>query len=1042
MNSKTENAITRIQELQLAFSDNLKSRIDELCLATLDLDAHLPSNSIHNAEHLKNTHDLAHKLAGSAGTFQFNEVYAASKKLERFCHTLLEDKTPPVEDWRTQIEQLLSSTKSASKHTSQSLYENQTSQQTDTRSLALSDTLSTTNKILLVDDDELLTALIQEQAKHFGYQITCINNPEQLPLFLEENNPEVILMDIVFPHYDFTGIDLIKRLKAENKIACPVIFLSNREDFSARLEAVRSGGNGYIVKPIKVLELVEVLNQYTHKSINDSHRVLIIDNDPTISDHYKKLLTSHNFITQTISNPLVATEALSTFLPDLILLDIHMPDCSGFEVAEVIRQDIRFTHIPILFLTAGTNNLSQYELDSFKSGGDSFMSKNTNQESLLANIISHSQRSRELYTIMHRLKQDELRFQAVSHSSSDAIISLNTEGNIILWNEGAENIFGYRSLEVIGQSIEIIIPPKHRHKHRNGFLNLLHNTKKLSKQSIESEAITKNKGLIAIELTYTAWISGSERFFTSIIRDISHRKTVENELKSQQDYLSAIIKNSAEGIITISACGTIEMANPKALTIFGYTADELHGQNISILMAQELRHQHDEYLDKSELHANKIINKARELEGLRKDGTLFPMELNVSPMNINGIKKFVGILRDITERQNTLAEITVAKRDAEDANKAKSQFLSSMSHELRTPLNAILGFTQLLQEDSEVPATAEQQECLSHIFSAGDHLLNLINEILDLSRIESGNIEVQLEAVNLTKAIERAIDLISPQAIAAQISIEQQQLEIGENFVTADSSRLNQVLVNLLTNAIKYNKKQGSIRIWLSKDIHKIRINIKDQGLGIPDNLMPSLFLPFNRLGAENSNIEGTGIGLTITKMLVEMMAGSINVESTEGEGCTFSIELEKATPADTLSGLSLLASQTQAEKPTPCQVSILYIEDNSANRLLMKKIITRNPDFTYSEAHNGADGITSALENNPDIILLDINLPDISGFEVLKALQEHDTETSSKVIFVSANAMPQDISQGQDLGAAAYITKPIDHQQLFSTIYHTLKSI
>lgn len=1040
MNSKIENAISRIQALQNSFAQNLAARINELKQATLKLDNQLAPNAENNKALLQSTHDLVHKLAGSAATFQFTEVYKSINKLERFCASLLDTDNPYPEDWFTQIQGLLTEIQLASNNKNPIISQVKTSIDS-----TINEDFSTSesSKIILVDNDELFTSLIQEQAKHFGYRISCINNPQELPGFLEKNNPEVIVMNIFFPSYSFSGIDLVKQLQADNIIHCPVIFISSREGFVTRLEAVRAGGSAYIVKPVNILELVEILDKHTKSNLTNTTRALIISDNPVISDYYQELLEAHNYTCRTATDPLTTTAVLIKFRPDIILLDINTPECHGFEIAEVIRQDNRFTHIPILFLTADSTN--EYEVEAIKAGGDCFLNKNATKEKFITSVVSLTQHSHKLHSLFKRLRKDKIRFQAVSHSTSDAIITLNKEGVIILWNEGAENIFGYQSLEVIGQSIEIIVPPQYLEKHRKGFQKLVTKSHPLTKHSIESQAITKDQRLIPTELTYTEWFSGNECFFTSIIRDTSYRIKIENELKNQQENLKAIVNNSAEGIITIDEQGIIEMINPKALEIFSYATNELQGQNIAILLPKVIRHRLEKSLKHSEICISKIINKATEFQGLRKDSSIFPMELNVSPMTINGKKKYVGILHDITERKKSLLAITTAKRDAESANKAKSQFLSTMSHELRTPLNVILGFTQLLQEVIDVSSNRDQGEYLKHIDSAGLHLLNLINDVLDLSKVESGQINLILEEINLVELINESLELISPQAHKAQIKLENKLPTVKTLYVKADAARLHQVLSNLLTNAIKYNHTDGAVTVSLFQDTDKVRIMVKDTGYGIPGNKMKDLFKPFHRLAAAQSKIEGTGIGLTISKMLVEMMGGTIGIENNDGKGCIFWVELDLIKPAETADKLlSVTAATTFHSDLTNLQIpaiNLLHIEDNPSNRLLMNKIISRQTEFQYSEAKTGSEGIQVALQIEPKIILLDINLPDMDGFEVFEQLQKNNISETTKFIAVSANAMQDDIDKGQKIGFFDYLTKPINQQQLLTCIHNALHS-
>jgi len=487
MNSHIQNTLTRIQELQQEFAQSLVQRINELEPLLQDLSQEQPLSHINNQQKLKNIHDFVHKLAGSAGTFQFTVVYQAAKNIENFCVPLLDiEVSKPSQNWFVQIKSLFKALQNAtdsqqyvtsSKHITTSQYNEPQREHK-----------SKVNKILLVDDDKLLATLIQTQAKHFGYQIDCLHKPEELTSFLENNTPEVILMDIIFSNHNITGIDLVRDLKADNKIVCPVIFLSSKEDFTTRLKAVRVGGDGYIMKPVDILELIEILDRHTYKTMDNHYHALIIGDDPAKHHDYPALLKPYNFTSKILIDASKVTEVLATFQPDIILLNIHIPDCSSAEVTRVIRQDNRYTHIPILYLDAYSDSLHN------QLSADSFLDKQSSAESFISRILYHSQRSKKLHRVISRLRKDQLRFQAVSHSSTDAIITLNKQGLILFWNEGAENIFGYSSLEVLGQSIEIIIPEKYRARHRQGFHKLVPpNKSQLTSNTVESQALTKNQ---------------------------------------------------------------------------------------------------------------------------------------------------------------------------------------------------------------------------------------------------------------------------------------------------------------------------------------------------------------------------------------------------------------------------------------------------------------------------------------------------------------------------------------------------------------------
>ncbi|MBF0275091.1 MAG: response regulator, partial [Nitrospinae bacterium] len=371
-------------------------------------------------------------------------------------------------------------------------------------------------------------------------------------------------------------------------------------------------------------------------------------------------------------------------------------------------------------------------------------------------------------------------------------------------------------------------------------------------------------------------------------------------------------------------------------------------------------------------------------------------------------------------------ELKLAKESAEAANKAKSQFLSSMSHELRTPLNSILGFAQLMESDPELPLPKEHQEAVDHILRSGEHLLSLINDVLDLSKIEAGKMTFLIEPVNLENLIAECCLFIVSLAKRFDVEVVNEALS-KELYVNADATRLRQVVVNLLSNAVKYNRPKGSVTISVEeKEDGKIVIHVRDTGMGIAQEKLEHLFDPFNRLGVEALNIEGTGIGLTITKKLVEVMNGELLIETKEGEGSIFSVVLEKSldeTKNNQNKEGERGSEAINREKP----VKILYIEDNKANIKLMQTIIKRRPSVALYIAENGEEGINMAEEVKPDLTLLDINLPDIDGYEVKKRFDNHQELSSVPVIAMTANAMEEQVERGKEAGFYRYVTKPVN---------------
>ena len=396
--------------------------------------------------------------------------------------------------------------------------------------------------------------------------------------------------------------------------------------------------------------------------------------------------------------------------------------------------------------------------------------------------------------------------------------------------------------------------------------------------------------------------------------------------------------------------------------------------------------------------------------------------------------RLVGTVLDITELKQAEAALVAAKEAAERASQAKSEFLSSMSHELRTPMNAILGFAQILDQDDGL--NPDQQDSVREILRAGWHLLDLINEVLDLAKVESGRIELNLDTVELPGLIEECFSLTNP--LANQRGITQQQHAAAGQAVRADRIRLKQVLVNLLSNGIKYNRDGGQVSVSVTPgETGFWRISVRDTGRGIPAERMNELFQPFNRLGAEGGTIEGTGIGLVITRRLVEMMDGRVGVESRLGEGSTFWIELPKqATAARLDPPESSRDSQDCAIASAGPRRNVLYIEDNPSSLRLVNHLLERHrPQFALTCAHTPELGFDLARAERPELILLDLNLPGTDGFEVLQALQADAELKDVPVIALTINAMPQDIERGMAAGFAAYLTKPIDVPQLLAAI-------
>jgi len=655
---------------------------------------------------------------------------------------------------------------------------------------------------------------------------------------------------------------------------------------------------------------------------------------------------------------------------------------------------------------------------------------------------------------------------AIFNSENFSSIATDEKGVIQLFNVGAERMLGYTASEVTDKITPAeISDPQEVIARANALSNELATT---ITPGFDALAFKASRGIEDIyELTYIR--KDGSRFpavvsvtalrddlggiigYLLIGTDNTARKQVEAEqkvldqrLRDQQFYTRSLIESNIDALMTTDPAGIITDVNKQMEALTACTRDELIGAPFKNYFTDPER---AEAGIKRVLSGNKVTDY--ELTARARDGKETVVSYNATTFHDRD-RKLQGVFaaaRDVTERkrferrlQENNVELERARAAAEKANLAKSDFLSSMSHELRSPLNAILGFAQLISSDTP-PPTPSQAASIDQILHAGWYLLQLINEILDLAQIESGKLALSREPTSLGEVLLECQAMIEPQAQKKGIHMTFPQSSIAY-FVDADRTRLKQVLINLLSNAIKYNQKNGAVVVECAISAPtRIRISVRDTGAGLPPDMLNQLFQPFNRLGQERSTEEGTGIGLVMSKRLVEMMGGLIGVESTVGVGSVFWFELNSTVEPQLgleTSPPAVLAPE-QSRPGAPLR-TLLYVEDNPANLKLVEQLIARRPDMRLLSARDGNTGVELARAHQPEVILMDINLPGISGIEALAILRGDAATSHIPVVALSANAMPRDIDKGLQAGFFRYMTKPIKVNEFMETLEEALE--
>jgi len=879
-------------------------------------------------------------------------------------------------------------------------------------------------RVLLIDDD---LESLQTQTfilKKAGMEVLALVDPLKMLEVMQTFSPDILLLSIYFS--TVTGPELATVLRGQDAYThLPILFLSDELDMSSQILALNLGGDDFLLKPVQPVHLVAAVTTRAKRARQYGEMMLRLKSTLYEREREHLALNQHALVSIAdrggrityVNDKFCST---SGYVREELLGKNHRILKSGYHSPEFYKE---------MWNTVASSYLWQGELcNRRKEGGFYWV------ESTITPFLDTKGKPYQYVAIRTNITALKRSEQALREAQTIAHLghwSWNAMSKKLFWSDeiyrilrldvdpsgftpSRELLFSFihpDDVEMVKKSEQTALRPSE--SHGLDYRLLFQPTDPKSKFLEEKYEIR----WVHEEARGDFDVHGNLLRMTGTVQDITDRKVVEERLA----LFRRIFDVSGQGIRITDYTGRIIYINQAHEQLLGYSQEEVIGKPFFLFVPEEAL----ETMEK----IYPTISSGQSWAGLlpmkRKDGSQFTSASNLGALiGTDGHMQYVfNIFTDYTEELARRAELAEAKETAERASQAKSEFLSSMSHELRTPMNAILGFAQFLEIYGRLDE--EQKDSISEILKAGHHLLKLINEVLDLAKIEAGRIDLSLEAVGLLPLVEECIDLVQPLAAARNVVLHKENL-FG-SAVRADRMRLKQALLNLLSNAIKYNAENGSVSISvLDSSGERVRLAVSDTGLGIPPERMYLLFQPFNRLGAENSEVEGTGIGLTITRRLIDRMGGSVGVKSQLGRGSTFWIDLpaEKILEEDSNEEDRLEDYRVDTQK---YKYQVLYIEDNPANLRLVSHIFARKDHIQLLTAHTPELGIELAFAHQPDLILLDINLQGIDGYQVLEVFKSDPELKKIPVIAVTANAMPRDVTRGKEAGFVEYLTKPLD---------------
>ena len=640
-----------------------------------------------------------------------------------------------------------------------------------------------------------------------------------------------------------------------------------------------------------------------------------------------------------------------------------------------------------------------------------------------------------------REKGLEQRYHDLLETTTDWIWEVDAQGRYTFVSSNVESVLGYKTSEIVGKTPFELMPADEAAHIKNIFQDVIEN--KAIIKELENWNIAKDGRLVCL-LTNGVPIlddKGNLLGYRGVDKDITIRKNNEEVLRRSEEKFRSIVETTAEGFWLIDPASKYTLEVNRALCeMLGYEESEMLGRTPMEFVDDENRKIFKTQMSKIEDTDHRVY----EISLKKKNGEDLHTHFNATTLrnDKNEAIAAYAFITDLSQHHKLEKALIDAKEESDRANKAKSSFLSSISHELRTPMNAIMGFAQLLKLNPSGNLSDKQKQAIEHITKAGEHLTELINQVLELSKIEAGEMSLNINEVSLGKVMEDCLALVQPKAEGMNVSIVKNFEVDSLPVLDSDATRLKQVLLNLITNAVKYNIENGRVIISAEElNTNFYRIYVRDTGEGIPEDKQEDVFKPFDRLGKETGNVEGTGIGLTLSKKIMEMLGGDIGFYSHPGKGALFWVDLPIVTKDTSKVQVQDLPHDSfdnyQSEELAK---TVLYIEDNPLSMELMRIVLEEFGYIRMLCANTGDEGIQLAQKYHPDLILMDINLPGMNGIEALNVLQKLEDTRDIPVVAVTAAAMPREVTEGMAAGFMEYLVKPIDVKKTIHIISNILE--